>query len=430
MADMAKLYQRVKVVGGSSCENTGPETPAGRYLRHFWQPVYHGADLRPGRPVPLRIMGEDFTLYRGESGEVHLVEPRCPHRGTQLSSGWVEGDALRCFYHGWKFGADGRCIEQPAEESAFAHRIRIRTWPTREYLGLVFAYFGESTAPEFPTYPTFERFNGLVEIDSYLRECNYFQNVENSLDMSHVGFVHGDNRAAFDGIGLGRALDAEESPWGVSYSFARPDGRRRVQQFGMPNVFYMTALPTEADVEWQESLFWWVPIDDERHMQFSLHRVPLQGEAAEQFKARRAAQRSSIDLAHQQLCAEILAGRMSLRDVDRKRVDLVRLQDDIAQVGQGLFAGRNPERLGRGDVGVTAIRRLWQRELSALLEGQALKDWKRPLDLVPRAWRTLADDGEAALAVMDEQACAQIIDIRPYVEVRYQLDRLHGNRGA
>jgi 5,5'-dehydrodivanillate O-demethylase oxygenase subunit len=216
----------------------------------------------------------------------------------------------------------------------------------------------------------------------------------------------------------------------VSYSFARPDGRRRVQQFGMPNVFYMTALPTEADVEWQESLFWWVPIDDERHMQFSLHRVPLQGEAAEQFKARRAAQRSSIDLAHQQLCAEILAGRMSLRDVDRKRVDLVRLQDDIAQVGQGIFAGRNPERLGRGDVGVTAIRRLWQRELSALLEGQALKDRKRPLDLVPRAWRTLADDGEAALAVMDEQACAQIIDIRPYVEVRYQLDRLHGNRGA
>ena len=51
----------------------------------------------------------------------------------------------------------------------------------------------------------------MVEIDSYSRECNYFQNLENALDMSHIGFVHGDNVAIFKGIGLGRALDAEES---------------------------------------------------------------------------------------------------------------------------------------------------------------------------------------------------------------------------
>src|SRR5262249_41481681 len=98
---------------------TGPDTIAGAYLRGFWNPVYHAADLKVGRPVPLRIMGETFTLYRGESGAVHLAEARCPHRGTQLSSAWVEGDALRCFYHGWKFESDGRCSEQPAEESRF-----------------------------------------------------------------------------------------------------------------------------------------------------------------------------------------------------------------------------------------------------------------------------------------------------------------------
>src|SRR5689334_20470330 len=76
MADTkVSIAQRLKIVAGSSCENTGPGTPAGRYLRSFWQPVYHSADLKPGRPVPLRIMSEDFTLYRGEStGAVHLVE--------------------------------------------------------------------------------------------------------------------------------------------------------------------------------------------------------------------------------------------------------------------------------------------------------------------------------------------------------------------
>lgn len=409
------------------CTRTGPGTLAGRFLRRFWQPIYHSGDLEAGSAVPLRIMGEELTLYRGESGEVHLIDGRCPHRGTQLSTGWVEGEALRCFYHGWKFASDGRCVAQPAEDDGFAHKVRIRAWPTREYLGLVFAFLGEGPPPELPSFPMFERFDGLVEVDSYYRECNYFQNVENSLDMSHVGFVHADNQASFQGIGLGRRLEAEESDWGVSYTFNRPDGARRIQQFGMPNVFYMTALPTEADIGWQESLFWWVPIDDERHMQFSLHRVPIEGEKATRFKERRARQRSTIDLAHQEVCRAILGGFMKLRDVERHRVDMVRLQDDIAQVGQGVFANRHPERLGRGDVGLTAIRRLYRRELGALAEGRPLKTWRRPPSLAPRVWQ-LGDGepGEVALATTSENAAAEIIDIRPYVEVELQRRALHG----
>jgi hypothetical protein len=193
----------------------------------------------------------------------------------------------------------------------------------------------------------------------------------------------------------------------------------------MPNVFYMTALPTEAEVEWQESLFWWVPIDDARHVQFSLHRLPLEGEAAARFKAHRAARRSQIDLAHQPLCRAILEGMLHLQDVERSRVDLVRLQDDIAQVGQGIFAAENAEKLGRADVGVSAIRRLWRRELTALVEGKALKDWQRPTSLVPQAWR-LGEEGHAALATMNEGARAEIVDVRPFVEVDYQLRGLHG----
>src|SRR6476661_5158428 len=77
-------------------EHTGPGTLAGRYLRSFWQPVSRAVDLAPGRAVPVRMMSEDFTLYRGEGGEPHMVAFRCAHRGTQLSVGWVEGDCIRC----------------------------------------------------------------------------------------------------------------------------------------------------------------------------------------------------------------------------------------------------------------------------------------------------------------------------------------------
>jgi 5,5'-dehydrodivanillate O-demethylase len=314
-------------------------------------------------------------------------------------------------------------VEQPAEESSFKDKISVPVWPVREYLGLVFAYLGEGEPPEFPRFAPFERFQGLVEVDSYLRECNYWQNVENSLDMSHVGYVHGDNRAAFDGIGLGRRLTATESDWGVTYTFERPDGRRRIQQWGMPNVFYMTALPTGVD--WQESLFWWVPIDDTRHMQFSLHRVPVQGQEAEAFKSRREAQRTSIDLAHQDVCDQILGGMLKLSQVDRTRVDLVRLQDDIAQVGQGVFASENPERLGKADIGVAMIRRVMKRELAAMAEGRPLKQWQRTSHIVPRVW-ALAEEGEKPLATVEGDVEAEVIDIRPHVEVALQRQALHG----
>src|SRR6266851_3850666 len=133
--------------------HTGPGTLAGRYLRRFWQPIYRAEDLAPGWAKPIRIMNEDFTLYRGEGGTPHVVAFRCAHRGTQLSTGWVEGDCLRCFYHGWKYDGSGQCIEQPAEDASFAAKVRIASYPTAEYLGCIFAYFGGDEPPPLPRYP-------------------------------------------------------------------------------------------------------------------------------------------------------------------------------------------------------------------------------------------------------------------------------------
>src|ERR1700753_587391 len=107
---------------------TGPGTAMGRSLRRFWQPVYLGRNLRAGRAVPLRIMNEDYTLYRGESGVAQVLAPRCAHRCTQMSTGWVEGDALRCFYHGWKYDPSGQCIEAPAERAGFAQNVKVRAY--------------------------------------------------------------------------------------------------------------------------------------------------------------------------------------------------------------------------------------------------------------------------------------------------------------
>jgi len=80
--------------------HTGPDTLAGGYLRTFWSPVYRSQDLAPGDVVPVKIMCEKFSLYRGQDEYVNLIAATCPHRGAPLYVGSVEGDSLRCMYHG------------------------------------------------------------------------------------------------------------------------------------------------------------------------------------------------------------------------------------------------------------------------------------------------------------------------------------------
>src|SRR6266545_6043757 len=165
--------------------STRPGSLAGTFMRRFWHPIHRAEELRAGQAKPIEIMSERFTLYRDENGAPHVVDFRCPHRGTQLSAGWIEGDAIRCMYHGWKFNAAGQCIEQPAEEKSFAAKIRIRSCPTREYLGLIFVYFGADEPPPLPRYPDFEK--DTLWAETYTRPCNYVNNLEN--DPIHIPFT-------------------------------------------------------------------------------------------------------------------------------------------------------------------------------------------------------------------------------------------------
>ena len=54
-------------------DTTQPGTPGGIFMRQFWHAVGRGDDLPRGRAVPLRIMGEDYTLYRGMSGKAQIL---------------------------------------------------------------------------------------------------------------------------------------------------------------------------------------------------------------------------------------------------------------------------------------------------------------------------------------------------------------------
>jgi 5,5'-dehydrodivanillate O-demethylase oxygenase subunit len=353
--------------------HTGPGTLAGRYMRMFWHPVYRAQDLAKGEARPLRIMSEDFTLYRGESGAPHAVGFRCAHRGAQMSIGFIEGDCLRCFYHGWMYDQDGRCVDRPGERQEANARISIRGYPTREYLGLIFVYFGEGEPPPFPRFPRMEE-EGVLDVTTDKMPINYFYSLEN--DAFHFAFAH---RDLLEGKGLSGVPEvwAEESDWGI-VTYDRWPNRNSVgiAHKGMPNVGYIVPAAILLAKKQKHGLHvsWRVPIDDDHHVTLRANLTPVTGEEARKMLESRAPayyDRASIP----KIGNAILAGEMRLADV-KDRTHIEAIQDYIAQVGQGPIETRNHEILGKSDACTVVWRRIWRRELTALRDGKPVKQWQ------------------------------------------------------
>jgi 5,5'-dehydrodivanillate O-demethylase len=362
---------------------TGPDTLGGRFLRRFWHPVYRAEDLAPGTAVPIRHLSEEFTLYRGETSRPHLVASRCAHRGTELSAGWVEGDCIRCFYHGWKYDGSGQCVEQPVEDAAFAQKVRIGGYPTEEYLGLIFVYVGEGPPPALPRYPELEG-DGVLEVLTNVWPCNYFQAVENSVDQSHFAFVHRDSSFSTAGLGAVPQLSYTESEYGITTRTTRPNGVTRLSHFHMPGINQFK-LPLDApDVGWSDTVVFKVPVDDDHVARYLVNLAALEGDPARAFQASGPARQAAV-ASVPELGEAVRARKLRFEDIDVPASIVIQVQDYVAILGQGRITNRERSRLGRGDVGVILLHQIWTRELKALAEGRPLKQWSRPPELVVAA---------------------------------------------
>ncbi|MBB2205012.1 Rieske (2Fe-2S) protein [Gluconacetobacter takamatsuzukensis] len=105
-----------------------------------WYPLVLSADLEPCTVVGSVVHGRELAVWRDGQGQAHVWDDRCPHRGMRLSLGFVREGALACLYHGWRFGADGRCVHIPAHPD-LSPPGTIRAAPLRvaEGHGLVWA---------------------------------------------------------------------------------------------------------------------------------------------------------------------------------------------------------------------------------------------------------------------------------------------------
>lgn len=161
-------------------------------LYNDWHPVALSTQIAAGAMLSADLLETRVLLWRDAGGALHAWEDRCPHRGTRLSMGSLRDDTVRCPYHGWAFGKEGRCTHIPALPDA-PLKAQVAVFHARERYGMAWVCLGAPTPAhaEPPAFPEFAD-EGLRKVwcGPYDVRASAPRIVENFLDMAHFAFVH------------------------------------------------------------------------------------------------------------------------------------------------------------------------------------------------------------------------------------------------
>ena len=160
------------------------------FIRNRWYVA--GWDREVGRtPLARTICGEPVVIYRREDGTAVALEDACPHRLLPLSMGCVEGDGIRCGYHGLKVDHDGCAVDMPGQETP--PRLKAKAYPVVERYRFVWVWIGETERADPAVLPDLwfcEDPEWTFDGDVYPVKCDYRLLVDNLMDLSHETYVH------------------------------------------------------------------------------------------------------------------------------------------------------------------------------------------------------------------------------------------------
>ncbi len=152
-----------------------------------------GWDREIGRtPLARVICGEPVVLYRTLAGMAVAMRDACPHRLFPLSKGILEGDNLRCLYHGFMFDAGGSCVETPAIGTA-ARNLQVQIYPVVERYRFVWVWIGDPSRADPAKLPNLwqcEDPDWTFDGDYYHMACDYRLGIDNLMDLTHETHVH------------------------------------------------------------------------------------------------------------------------------------------------------------------------------------------------------------------------------------------------
>jgi phenylpropionate dioxygenase-like ring-hydroxylating dioxygenase large terminal subunit len=171
-----------------------------------WFPVATTEELRAGDVLSRRYFARDLVVFRAESGEAHVLDAYCVHMGAHLGigagepedkapgPGLVVDDCIQCPFHGWQYDGEGVVVDIPYSDARIPAKARVRSFPTREFNGVIFAWhhlLGEPPAWEVPQLEEFDddEWFGPIYTERTIASCNQ-ELSENDHDFVHFAYVH------------------------------------------------------------------------------------------------------------------------------------------------------------------------------------------------------------------------------------------------
>jgi nitrite reductase/ring-hydroxylating ferredoxin subunit/putative sterol carrier protein len=232
-----------------------------------WFVVATSAELVAGAITTLHYFGRDLIAFRESSGRARVIDAYCPHLGAHLGhGGTVEGDCVRCPFHGWRFDGEGQCVEVP-----YADRIppkaSIDAWPTLEQDGLVFVFYAQPGEQPWPLPALDGAGYTAGKMVHWRKLATHPQEVfENTVDITHIGPVHDGRRAQLigkpnrDGPKLDISLEFDAPGDIVGMPDTLNDVRLDVTLYGLGAVIVQTHV-RNADIRARQRLYA-TPVDE------------------------------------------------------------------------------------------------------------------------------------------------------------------------
>jgi phthalate 4,5-dioxygenase oxygenase subunit len=376
----------------------GPGTPMGTLFRRYWLPAMLTEELpEPDcAPVRLRLLGEDLVAFRTTSGQPAVLDTWCPHRNANLFWGRNEEGGLRCVYHGWKFDAEGACVDMPNEppRSRFAEKIRQPAYQAVDQGGVIWVYMGPpELTPRIPQLEWTLVPAGQRNVSKRIQECNWLQNLEGEVDSSHANFLHanlGPDRKPIRNDArdedLHPVFSILETDYGLAICARRDAGPGRyywrVTPFMLPSY---TIIPGTFDGSYTFTAA--VPRDD----------TSMIGITATWNTEREIPRRPFVDVDEhfypiQNKANDYQIDRLAQKTVSYTGIKNIRVQDMAVQEDQrGPISDRTTEHLGSSDTGVIATRRRLMRQAQALAEGTEPSQVSQPEAYRVRSMAIVAD---------------------------------------
>lgn len=393
----------------------GPGTPLGKFLRRYWIPAAVLEEIKEpgGAPVRVGLLGEKLVAFRSPSGEAALVGEHCPHRGASLVYARNEDNGLRCLYHGWKMGCDGKLLDLPAEPADTRMKANLKhvSYPVREAGGLLWTYMGPADKmPAFPEFPWMKLPPEQLLVAKMFQDCNYLQGVEGDLDPAHANYLH---------------HDFDESVAVKSWTGAGWQSVRDLMSDGAPSIFceetpeLMRACAVrrtpDPDLAFVRTYEWfapfyaqiptgphesrlfkaWLPIDDTTCFTFYIHfdmNKPLDKASVYQNWGHYA-ELPDFRTPHTKANMH-LQDRGMMKTGNFSGVIGAAIQDRVVQESMGPIFDRTQEHLGVSDKAVIFYRRLLLRKMQDMEEGRELPGTAVGLDYDQRAASVFMPAGE------------------------------------